>query len=108
MSDTLKTIGPVDGRIYVERQLATAAGIEHALDSAQRAQFAWNSVPLPIRCEILGDAVDADTVFLNRYDHLDPALPWTGAENSGRGYTLSSVSFAQLTRPKSYHFRTAT
>ncbi len=49
MGDTLKTISPVDGRIYVERQLATSAGIERALDSAQLAQFAWISLPLPIR-----------------------------------------------------------
>jgi hypothetical protein len=27
MGDTLKIISPVDGRIYVERQLATSAGI---------------------------------------------------------------------------------
>jgi acyl-CoA reductase-like NAD-dependent aldehyde dehydrogenase len=59
MSDTLKTISPVDGRIYVERPLETAAGIDRALHFAQRAQPAWGSLPLPIRCEILGDAVEA-------------------------------------------------
>src|SRR5580693_8285755 len=59
MSDTLKTISPVDGRIYVERPLETGAGIDRALTFAQRAQPAWGSLPLPIRCEILGDAVGA-------------------------------------------------
>ena len=59
ISGTLKTISPVDGRVYVERPLETAAGIDRALDSARRAQRAWGSLPLPIRCEILGDAVDA-------------------------------------------------
>jgi acyl-CoA reductase-like NAD-dependent aldehyde dehydrogenase len=59
MSDTLKTISPVDGRIYVERPLETAAGIDRALNLAQRAQPAWSALPLPIRCEILGDAVAA-------------------------------------------------
>jgi acyl-CoA reductase-like NAD-dependent aldehyde dehydrogenase len=59
ISDTLKTISPVDGRVYVERPLETAAGIDRALDAARRAQRAWGSLPLPIRCEILGDAVDA-------------------------------------------------
>ncbi len=38
MSDTLKTISPVDGRIYVERPLETAAGIDRALNLAQGAE----------------------------------------------------------------------
>jgi acyl-CoA reductase-like NAD-dependent aldehyde dehydrogenase len=57
------------------------------------------------RAEILGDALETGTVFLNRCDYLDPALAWTGVKNSGRGCTLSRVGFEQLTRPKSYHFR---
>src|ERR1035438_10766308 len=59
MAETLKTISPIDGRTYVERPLATAAGIDRALDSAQAAQPVWASLPLPARCEILGKAVDA-------------------------------------------------
>jgi acyl-CoA reductase-like NAD-dependent aldehyde dehydrogenase len=57
------------------------------------------------RAEVLGDALETGTVFLNRCDYLDPALAWTGVKNSGRGCTLSRVGFEQLTRPKSYHFR---
>jgi acyl-CoA reductase-like NAD-dependent aldehyde dehydrogenase len=57
------------------------------------------------RAEVLGDALETGTVFLNRCDYLDPALAWTGVKNSGRGCTLSSVGFEQLTRPKSYHFK---
>jgi acyl-CoA reductase-like NAD-dependent aldehyde dehydrogenase len=60
------------------------------------------------RAETLGDALETGTVFLNRCDYLDPALAWTGVKNSGRGCTLSRVGFEQLTRPKSYHFRTST
>lgn len=62
----------------------------------------------PQRAEILADALDTGTVFLNRCDYLDPALAWTGVKNSGRGCTLSRVGYEQLTRPKSYHFRVAT
>jgi acyl-CoA reductase-like NAD-dependent aldehyde dehydrogenase len=58
--------------------------------------------------ETLGDALETGTVFLNRCDYLDPALAWTGVKNSGRGCTLSSIGFEQLTRPKSYHFRLPT
>jgi acyl-CoA reductase-like NAD-dependent aldehyde dehydrogenase len=57
------------------------------------------------RAESLGDQLQTGTVFLNRCDYLDPALAWTGVKNSGRGCTLSSVGFEQLTRPKSYHFK---
>jgi acyl-CoA reductase-like NAD-dependent aldehyde dehydrogenase len=62
----------------------------------------------PVRAELLGDALETGTVFLNRCDYLDPALAWTGVKNSGRGCTLSSVGFEQLTRPKSYHFKVTT
>jgi acyl-CoA reductase-like NAD-dependent aldehyde dehydrogenase len=59
MTDTLKTISPVDGRVYVERPLASAADIERALESAQRTQRSWKSLSLAARCETLSRAVDA-------------------------------------------------
>jgi acyl-CoA reductase-like NAD-dependent aldehyde dehydrogenase len=62
----------------------------------------------PVRAEALGDSLETGTVFLNRCDYLDPALAWTGVKNSGRGCTLSSIGFEQLTRPKSYHFKVTT
>jgi acyl-CoA reductase-like NAD-dependent aldehyde dehydrogenase len=59
MTDILKSISPVDGRIYVERPLETAAGIERALENSQRAQPGWAAKSLAERCRILGMAVDA-------------------------------------------------
>jgi acyl-CoA reductase-like NAD-dependent aldehyde dehydrogenase len=53
----------------------------------------------------IGDQLDTGTVFLNRCDSLDPSLAWVGVKNSGRGCTLSSVGYEQLTRPKSFHLR---
>jgi acyl-CoA reductase-like NAD-dependent aldehyde dehydrogenase len=53
----------------------------------------------------LGDRLETGTVFMNRCDYLDPDLAWTGVKDSGRGCTLSSLGFAQLTRPKSFHLR---
>ncbi|MCP5367095.1 MAG: aldehyde dehydrogenase family protein [Hyphomicrobiales bacterium] len=55
----------------------------------------------------IGDAVQTGTWFMNRCDYLDPALAWTGVKQSGRGCTLSRVGYEHLTRPKSYHLRTA-
>jgi len=55
----------------------------------------------------IGERVETGTWFMNRCDYLDPALAWTGVKDSGRGCTLSRVGYEQLTRPKSFHLRTA-
>jgi acyl-CoA reductase-like NAD-dependent aldehyde dehydrogenase len=57
------------------------------------------------RADRLARELDFGTVYMNRCDALDPALPWTGTKDSGRGVTLSSLGFAELTRPKAIHFR---
>jgi acyl-CoA reductase-like NAD-dependent aldehyde dehydrogenase len=54
----------------------------------------------------IGAQVETGTWFMNRCDYLDPALAWTGVKNTGRGATLSSIGFEQLTQPKSYHLKT--
>ncbi len=46
------------------------------------------------------------TVFMNRCDYLDPALPWTGVKDSGCGSALSKYGFYHLTRRKGLHFKT--
>jgi acyl-CoA reductase-like NAD-dependent aldehyde dehydrogenase len=56
----------------------------------------------------IGERVETGTWFMNRCDYLDPALAWTGVKDSGRGCTLSSIGYEQLTRPKSYHLRITT
>ena len=53
----------------------------------------------------IGGQLETGTCFMNRCDYLDPALAWTGVKDSGRGVTLSALGFAELTRPKSIHFR---
>jgi acyl-CoA reductase-like NAD-dependent aldehyde dehydrogenase len=73
MTDTLKTISPVDGRIYVERALQTHADIDRALDAAHAAQRAWGSVPLAARCEILARAVDA---FVAKSSDIAAEITW--------------------------------
>jgi acyl-CoA reductase-like NAD-dependent aldehyde dehydrogenase len=50
-------------------------------------------------------ALEAGTVFMNRCDYLDPALPWSGWKDSGRGVSLSTLGFEGLTKPKAVHFR---
>jgi acyl-CoA reductase-like NAD-dependent aldehyde dehydrogenase len=50
-------------------------------------------------------SLEYGTVFMNRCDYLDPALPWSGWKDSGRGVSLSALGLEALTRPKSMHFR---
>jgi len=73
MTETVKTISPVDGRIYVERPLETAAGGDRALDSAQRAQAPWAALPLATRCAILTKAIDA---FVAKTDDIAAEITW--------------------------------
>ncbi|MES0491897.1 MAG: aldehyde dehydrogenase family protein [Leptospirales bacterium] len=51
------------------------------------------------------ERLEAGTIFMNRCDYLDPALPWTGYKNSGKGSGLSKYCFHSLTRLKSIHFK---
>ncbi|GAA6043155.1 hypothetical protein JCM8097_004345 [Rhodosporidiobolus ruineniae] len=51
------------------------------------------------------DEIDAGTVYLNRADSLDPAIPWTGYKDSGRGVSLSKYGFDAVTKAKSLHLR---
>jgi len=57
------------------------------------------------RAEHLASHLNSGTIFQNRCDFLDPALPWTGWGESGKGSTLSRYGFYHLTRRKSIHFR---
>ena len=57
------------------------------------------------RAERFAREVDAGTILQNRCDVLDPALPWTGWGDSGKGTTLSRYGFLSLTRRKAIHFR---
>jgi acyl-CoA reductase-like NAD-dependent aldehyde dehydrogenase len=59
------------------------------------------------RAERFVRELDVGTVYQNRCDFLDPAQPWTGVRDSGKGSTLSRYGFWQLTRRKSVHLRDA-
>jgi len=96
-----ETFGPAVGIMRVESD-EEAVRLMNDSDFGLTAAIYSSDVE---RAQILGDALETGTVFLNRCDYLDPALAWTGVKNSGRGCTLSKLGFEQLTRPKSYHFR---
>lgn len=60
------------------------------------------------RAERIAGELEFGTVFQNRCDFLDPALPWTGFGESGKGSTLSRYGYLHLTRRKAIHFRLKT
>lgn len=57
------------------------------------------------RADAMARKLEFGTVYMNRCDALDPALPWTGVKDSGRGASLSTLGFDALTRPKALHYR---
>jgi len=60
------------------------------------------------RAERMAAELQAGTVFMNRCDFLDPALPWVGVKDSGLGATLGHEGFMRVSRAKSLHFRLRT
>ncbi len=68
-----KTISPVDGRVYVERELATQAQINEMLRSARHAQAAWRTVSLSDRAAVLSRFCDE---FEARREQISEELTW--------------------------------
>ncbi|WP_394850327.1 aldehyde dehydrogenase family protein [Pendulispora brunnea] len=86
-----------------------------AVDSDEEALERMNDSQLGLTASVwttdreraarLSRKLEFGTVYMNRCDALDPALPWIGVKQSGRGHSLSALGFDQLTRPKAIHFR---
>lgn len=73
MTTSQKTISPVDGRVYVERPLATAAELEATLDKAVKAQRAWRDTPREERAALLRAYVDRVVAAI---DTIADELTW--------------------------------
>jgi acyl-CoA reductase-like NAD-dependent aldehyde dehydrogenase len=98
-----ETFGPIVGVMAVEDD-------DHAVALMNDSQYGltasiWTTDEAAAMA--IGVRLETGTVFMNRCDYLDPHLAWTGVKDSGRGATLSRIGYEQLTRPKSFHFRTA-
>jgi acyl-CoA reductase-like NAD-dependent aldehyde dehydrogenase len=68
-----KTISPVDGSVYVERELASASTIDATLSRAVEAQRKWRLVPLAERAAICRRFCEA---FEQRRDAIAEELTW--------------------------------
>ncbi|MEO5807378.1 aldehyde dehydrogenase family protein [Devosia sp.] len=71
MTETVKIISPVDGRIVAERQTAGGAEIEAAVVRSKAARKAWGEVTLKERAKIITHFLDA---LLGMNDEIVPEL----------------------------------
>jgi acyl-CoA reductase-like NAD-dependent aldehyde dehydrogenase len=69
----MKTISPVDGRVYVERAPAADAEIEATLQRARAAQLQWRRVPLAERAALMESFCAA---FESRGAEIGSELSW--------------------------------
>ncbi|PSU08840.1 aldehyde dehydrogenase [Photobacterium gaetbulicola] len=98
---TEETFGPV---LPIQKVFSDQEAIDLMNDS-EYGLTASIFTPDMARAIKIGEQVETGTFFANRCDYLDPALAWTGIKQSGKGYTLSSLGFETLTRPKSFHLK---
>ena len=85
------------------------SGLEQAIELVNDSVYGLSSAIFTNDASVANryaHAVNAGTVFMNRCDYLDPALPWTGVKDSGCGSTLSKYGFYSVTRRKGIHFKT--
>ncbi|MBY5990985.1 aldehyde dehydrogenase family protein [Ferrimonas balearica] len=111
-----RTYSPIDGRLYVERELAGPSQISAALTAAAQAQQAWKATPLADRQAIGRKAVEA---FVAHKEAIASELCWqmgrpiryAGSEVDGfaeRARYMIEVApqaLAPLTLPDKPHFR---
>ncbi|QOL82625.1 aldehyde dehydrogenase family protein [Pseudooceanicola spongiae] len=57
MSKTVKLISPIDGSVYLEREVMDPAAAGMAVDNARAAQFDWAARPMAERIELVRAAV---------------------------------------------------
>ena len=111
---TLLADCPNDAQVMQEESFGPLVPVQSVADDAQALERMNDSrfgltasvwTQDPERAEWFARRLQAGTIYQNRCDFLDPALPWTGWRDSGLGSTLSPLGFHHLTRPKSIHFR---
>lgn len=106
---------PQDCSLMQEESFGPVIGIR-AVSGDEEAIHHMNDSPYGLTASIwtadlerairVGQQVETGTFFMNRCDFLDPALPWCGVKDTGRGATLSHYGLLHLTKLKSMHLRT--
>ncbi len=82
--------------------------LEQAIEMVNDSKYGLTSAIFTkdiAKAKTFAENVNTGTVFMNRCDYLDPALPWTGVKDSGCGSALSFLGFLSVTRAKALHFK---
>ena len=69
----ISTLSPIDGSVYVERELASGSMIEKALDRAEQSRKVWQATPLEERIQILDKAL---AYFVEQADEIGQELTY--------------------------------
>lgn len=73
MQMKISTLSPIDGSVYVVRELAGGSMIEKALDKAEQARRVWRSTSLAERIEILDKAL---AYFMDHAEEIGQELTY--------------------------------
>ena len=73
MTDTVKIISPIDGRVYAERKVASGAEIEGAVAKSKHARANWGQLTIKERAKYMEHFLDA---LLAMNDAIVPELAW--------------------------------
>lgn len=73
MTKGINTISPIDNSVYVQRDYASQAEIDQALNTAQATQKIWKTTPLAERKKLCSKAVDA---FVANKDAIAEEICW--------------------------------
>ncbi|NRB52733.1 MAG: aldehyde dehydrogenase family protein [Saprospiraceae bacterium] len=73
MQMKISTLSPIDGSVYVERELASGSMIEKALDRAEQSRKVWQATPLEERIQILDKAL---AYFVEQADEIGQELTY--------------------------------
>jgi len=103
--------------LMVEESFGPIVGVARVADDDEAVRC-MNDSPYGLTASIwtrdqerafrVGAQIETGTFFMNRCDYLDPALPWTGVKDTGKGMSLSRLGYLSVTRRKSFHLRTQT
>ncbi|PXA99049.1 aldehyde dehydrogenase [Nostoc sp. 3335mG] len=114
MTETVRIISPIDGKVFAERQTLDGAAIAAAVSRARAAQRTWRTVPVAERVAAVGRMVDA---LLAMNDEIVPELAWQmgrpirfggerrGVEERGRHMlAIAETALAPAMRPEKEGF----
>ena len=68
-----RTVSPVDGRVLVERVIATEADIAKVIERASTAAAGWRDTPVAVRTAMIGRAIDH---MVAHRDELAAEITW--------------------------------